>query len=156
MIAAKGKAMATNPRAIARKSGTRRSFARPASKNPDAEQDREISRLREDLAVVSKTVMQLAGMGAVENVISNGFNALIEEIAPLRSLAVDRTLMTPEQLVRLRKLTAAGASPEWAGATSLSVRENAVPFIGAVAAAPEPSAPSPLLPPIRPPVVSYA
>lgn len=102
----------------------------------------DIARLSADLNQLQLSVRQIVEVNAIENVLCRGFSELREGLDGLRQ-GPDRTRLSDRASCRLDELRGALLSPDWAGATTLPVRDAPVQFIGAVDPSPADCGPAP-------------
>jgi hypothetical protein len=81
---------------------------------------------------LNQFVLRVAGASSVENVLVKGFETLSAQLEPLRDLTPKRTPMDDDGYARLQNLRDTLARPNWSNASSLSVLELPVAFIGEV------------------------
>lgn len=106
-----------------------------AQSQTDFDQDTLIYDLSEKVERMSSIVDGLAGLGTVDNILTNGFHNLIAQLRPLRDLTpIRRPFDDGErdgchpQRDRLSKLRNSLEPPVWASAGSLGIIEHRVPF----------------------------
>ena len=88
-----------------------------------------MAQLQEKVEMLNLAVAGLAGLNALDTVITNGFETLIAQMGPLKDLSPTRTNLNETENARLAVLRASHARPFWRSAGSLSVPEMRVAFI---------------------------
>jgi len=139
--------MTTNPRRTAAGRARSRSESSAADQAQASEglwQDNRIADLQDKVDQLSATVIGLAGLTAIENVMVEGFETLAAQMAPLAHLIPERESLTADQIARLAVLRASLQRFDWKNRSgALPINEDPVRFIFA-------SVPDALLPPDSP------
>jgi hypothetical protein len=89
----------------------------------------EILRLSNELSQLHLCVRQIAEVNAIENVLCHGFAEVRKGLDGLRQ-GPNRGTLSEGASSRLQQLRDALASPNWSSATTLSIKDEPVRFIG--------------------------
>jgi hypothetical protein len=92
------------------------------------------ARIQNQLTQLNNVVSQLVGMNGMEHVLTNGFESLTAQLAPLRELTPQREQLDPATNRRLAGIRASLKAPSWNGVNFLDVdRSTTVTMIGETA-----------------------